>query len=197
MVTQTHLIFFDTECKQPVTAEASPVLEPLQICTRLTEEFKLHLLKLSCTECEVTRCDLITERFTDLTDTERDLLTGSSLYVLEIYENTLCCFRTQINSVLCIFRNALECFEHQVELTDICEIVLATGRAGDIVILHKRLHFFLRECIDRLLQGDAFFLCKVFDQLVSTESFMTFLTVHQRICKAAKMSTGYPCLWIH
>ena len=38
--------------------------------------------------------DLVTERFTDLADTKRDFLTGCSLHILEVYENTLCCFRS-------------------------------------------------------------------------------------------------------
>ena len=33
-----------------------------------------------------------------------------------------------------------------------------------------------------------------FYDLICTKSFMTFLTVHQRIGKAAQMSAGYPCL---
>ena len=141
MVTQTHLIFFNAECKQPVTAEASPIPEPFHICTGLTEKFKLHLFKLSGTECEVTRCDLITEGFTDLTDTKRDLLAGRSLHIFEVDKNTLCGFRTQINSILCIFGYTLERLEHQVELTDICEVVLTTGRARDIVILYEMPSF--------------------------------------------------------
>ena len=35
-----------------------------------------------------------TEGFTDLTDTKWNLLTGCSLYVLEVYKNTLCCLRS-------------------------------------------------------------------------------------------------------
>ena len=58
------------------------------------EELKLHLLELTGTECEVTRCDLVTEGFTDLADTKRNLFTRCSLYVLEVFENTLCSLRS-------------------------------------------------------------------------------------------------------
>ena len=61
MVTCSHLVFFHAQILQPVDAECSPVLEPVKVGTRLTEELQLHLLKLSGTECEVTRCDLVTE----------------------------------------------------------------------------------------------------------------------------------------
>ena len=90
VITKSHLVFLDAKRQQPVTAEASPVLEPLHIGAGLAEELQLHLLELSGTESEVTGCDLITERLTNLSDTERNLLTGSSLYIFEVNENTLC-----------------------------------------------------------------------------------------------------------
>ena len=90
VITKSHLVFLDAKRQQPVTAEASPVLEPLHIGAGLAEELQLHLLELSGTESEVTGCDLITERLTNLSDTERNLLTGSSLYIFKVNENTLC-----------------------------------------------------------------------------------------------------------
>ena len=96
------------------------------------EEFQLHLLKLSGTESEVTGCDLVTEGLTDLTDTEGNFLSGSSLYILEVYEDTLCGFGTEIYRVLRILGNTLEGLEHQVELTDIGEVMLAAGRAENL-----------------------------------------------------------------
>ena len=94
MVTVTYFLILQSKRMQPVQAEALPVCKPLKVCIRLAEELKLHLLELTGTECEVTRCDLVTEGFTDLTDTKWNLLTGCSLYVLEVYENTLCCLRS-------------------------------------------------------------------------------------------------------
>ena len=81
-------ILFDSKGDQPVTTEASPVLEPLQIGSRLAEELQLHLLELTGTERKVTRCDLVTERLSDLTDSKRNLLAGCSLDILEVYKNT-------------------------------------------------------------------------------------------------------------
>ena len=106
-------------------AELPPVIKPVEVSTRLAEELKLHLLELSCTESEVSRSDLISEGLSDLTDTERDLLTGSTGYVLEVYEDTLGCLRAKINSILRILCNTLESLEHQVELSDLCEVMLA------------------------------------------------------------------------
>ena len=56
-----YFVVFESEGRQPVQAEALPVIKPLKIRIRLAEELKLHLLELSCTECKVARCDLITE----------------------------------------------------------------------------------------------------------------------------------------
>ena len=94
MVTVTNFVFFKAKGAQPVKAELLPVSKPLEVCIRFTEEFKFHLLELTCTECKVTRCDLVTERFTDLADTERNFFTGCSLYVLKVDKDTLCCFRS-------------------------------------------------------------------------------------------------------
>src|SRR5699024_803662 len=115
MVSCAHLFFFNSKCFQPVKAVLLPVCMPLKIRSRLAEEFQLHLLKLSGTENKVTRCDLISERFSDLADTERNFLSGCTLHVFEVHKDTLGCLRAQINSILCIFRYALECLEHKVE----------------------------------------------------------------------------------
>ena len=40
------------------------------------------------------RCDLVTEGLSDLTDTKRNLLTGCTLYILEVYKDTLCGLRS-------------------------------------------------------------------------------------------------------
>ena len=94
MVTVTNFLILQAKRMQPVQAEALPVCKPLKVCVWLAEEFKLHLLELTGTEGEVSRCNLVTEGFTDLADTKRNLLTGGSLYVLEVYEDTLCCLRS-------------------------------------------------------------------------------------------------------
>ena len=70
--------------------ELSPVPEPLKVGARFAEELQLHLLELTGTEGKVTRSDLVTEGLTDLSDTEGNLLAGSSLYIFEVNKNTLC-----------------------------------------------------------------------------------------------------------
>ena len=94
MIAGTHLVILHAEGLQPIDAVLLPVSEPLQVSTRLAEELQLHLLELPGTEGEVTRRNLVTEGLTNLSDTKRDLLSGGSLYVLEVYKDTLRSLRT-------------------------------------------------------------------------------------------------------
>jgi len=94
MVSDTHFFRLDAQSLQPVDTELFPVCEPFEVSVRLTEEFQLHLLELSGTERKVAGCDFIPEGLTDLTDAEGDFLSGSTLYVLEVYEDTLCGLRS-------------------------------------------------------------------------------------------------------
>ena len=197
MVTITNLIFFQSKRTQPVKTELFPICKPLQICSRLTEKFQFHLLKLTCTECKVTRCNLVTERFTNLGNTKWNFFTGSSLYVFEVHKNTLSSLRSQINRILGILCYSLKRLKHQVKLADICKIVASTGWTWNLFFLDKLSHLLLRPCIYSPFQLNAILCTVIFDDLVCTETLMTFFTVHQRIRKATQMSGCHPCLRIH
>ena len=92
LVVISHSGLFRLEAKlhQPVPAEVFPICKPLKVCIGLAEEFHLHLLELTGSEGEVAGCDLVTEGLADLADSERHFLTGCSLHILEVYEDTLC-----------------------------------------------------------------------------------------------------------
>ena len=90
MISCTHLLRLDAKGLKPVNTELLPVCKPLQIGARLAEKFKLHLLKLSGTEGKVSGSDLISEGLSNLSDTEGNFLSGGSLNILKVYENTLC-----------------------------------------------------------------------------------------------------------
>ena len=124
MVTKTKVFLCDSQGKKPLITCLSPVLEPFCLSSGLAEELKLHLLELSCTDSEVSGCDLVTERLTDLADTERHFLSGCTLNVLEVYEDTLSCLGTKVNHVLCVLCNTLESLKHKVKLSDSGEVVL-------------------------------------------------------------------------
>ena len=197
MIAQTHLFFFHAQAEEPVAAETSPVLEPLQIRSRLAEEFQLHLLEFSGTEREVSRRNLVPERFPDLADAERYFLAGSPLYVLEIDKDTLCRLRAKVHRALCILRHALERLEHQVELADVRKVLLSAARAHNVMFVDIFLHLFLGPAVHRTLMLDAVFFHIVLDQLIRTETLMTAFAVHQRIGKTAQMSGRHPRLRVH
>ena len=197
MVTHTHLIFFDAKILQPFDTKFFPVREPFKVSIRYTEELQLHLLKFTSTERKVTRCDLISERFTNLTNTKRYFFTGCSLYIFKVYKNSLCCLRAKIYGVFRIFGYTLEGLEHQIELTDLGKIVFSTSRTWYGMLFDKAFHLFLVPSVHGTIQFYIVFFCKCFDQLIGTKSLMTFFTIHQRIGKAAQVSGCYPCLWVH
>ena len=197
MITITYFFILQSQFMQPVQAELFPVIKPLQICVRFTEELQFHLLKLSGTERKVTRCDFITERFTNLSNTERQFLSGCSLNIFKVYKDTLSCFRSQIYCIFGIFSYTLECFEHQVKLTNISKVMFATGRAWNLMLFNEFFHLFLTPCVHTLFQSNAFFCTEIFNHLICTETLMTFFTIHQRIGKASQMSGSHPGLGIH
>ena len=197
MVADTHLLLFHSQTLQEINTVLFPVRKPFQIRIRLTEELHLHLFELSHTEDKVAGCDLVSERFTHLADAKRNLLAGGSLHILEINKNTLCRLRTQIYGVLRVLCDALEGLEHQIELSDIRKVMFAASRTGNVMFLDKIFHLLLAPAVHGTVKRHALLCNIVFYDLIRTESFMTFLTIHQRIGEAAQMSAGNPCLRIH
>ena len=190
MVTQTHVFFLDAEAEQEVLAGVLPVLEPFQIGARLAEEFQLHLLKLTGTEGEVARGNLVTEGLTNLCHAKRNLAAGGALYILEVYEDTLCGLRTQVQLVLCVLSDTLEGLEHQVKLTNIGKVMTTAVRAGDLLFVDVIAHLLIAPA-SRIFAGS------VLDQLVSAVTGMTVLAVHQRVREAADMAGSNPSHRVH
>src|SRR5699024_230082 len=126
---------------------------PLKVCSGFAEKFKFHLFKFAYTEYKVAGSYFVTERFSNLTDTERKLAASGSLNISKVYEYTLSRFRAEIYSVFSVLCYALECFEHEIELADIGKIVLAAGRAGNVVLFDKVFHFLLGKSVDWLFKS--------------------------------------------
>ena len=197
MVTVTYFVILKSQLAQPVQTILLPVCKPFQIRIRLTEEFHLHLFELSGTECKVTRCDLVTERLTDLADTKRNLLSGCTLYILKVNENALCSLRTKVYHVLSILCYTLKCLEHQVKLTDFCKIMLTAGRTWNIVLCDELLHLLMAPSINTVSNVDAVLMRIILDDFICTETLVTFFTVHQWVTESPQMSAGNPCLRVH
>ena len=196
MVAQAEVLLGHAEAEQPVTAEAAPVGKPLQIGAGLAEELKLHLLKLTDAEDEVTRGDLVTEGLTDLADTEGHLLTGGALDVLEVDENTLSGLGTEVNGGGGVLVNALEGLEHEVELADVGEVALTAAGAGDALFADVVDHILVGHGLNDDV-GDAVLGVVVLDELVGAVAHLTGLAVDEGIVEGGNVTGGYPNLGVH
>ena len=197
VVAQAQLIVAQAEVEQPLVAEVLPVGEPGQLGAGLAEELQLHLLELTDAEDEVARGDLVAEGLADLADAEGELAAGGPLDGREVHEDALCGLGTEVDGVLRVLGDALEGLEHQVELTDIGEVMLAAGGAGNVVLLDEVLHLALGEGIDGLGQLEGGLAAPILNELVRAEALVALAAVHQRIGEAAQVAGGDPGLRVH
>ena len=197
VVTQAQVLVLQADAQQPVVAEGPPIPEPLQVGAGLAEELQLHLLELADAEDEVARGDLVAEGLADLAHAEGQLAAGGALGVHEVGKDALRRFGTQIHGVLGVLGDALEGLEHEVELADVGEVVLAAGGAGDVLVLHEVLHLLLGEGVDGLGQLHAVFVAPVLNELVGAEALLALLAVHEGVGEARQMAAGHPGLGVH
>ena len=194
MVTQAQGILLDAQGQQPVLAEILPVGEPLQVGAGLAEELALHLLELAGTEGEVAGGDLVAEGLAHLADAEGQLLAGGALDVVEVDEDALSGLGTQVGDGGGILGDADLGLEHQVEVADGGEVVLAADGADNILVL-------LDEGIHLLgVHGIHIHSLAAFgsgDQLVSPLTGAAALAVHQGVGEGAHVAGGDPGGGVH
>ena len=190
MVSKADIFFTHAQGEEPLLAEVLPILEPLQIGVGLAEELQLHLLKLPGAEGEVAGGDLVAETFAHLGNAEGQLLPGGALDAGEVDKNALGGFGAEIDLVFLVLGNALEGLKHQVELTDVGEILAAAVGTLDVVLLDKVHHLLVGPAVGALAG-------KVLDELVRPVAGFAVLAVHQGIGEAAHMAGGHPHLGVH
>ena len=85
--------------------------------------------------------------------------------------------------------------KHHVELADAREIVLAAGRAGNLLFFDEAFQLLVRPAVrfDFLAVG----LRPVLDQLVRAETRLAGFAVHQRIVEVANVAARHPDLTVH
>ena len=127
----------------PFQTNLLPFLEPIQFRSRFYKELHLHLFELTHTEDELTGYNLVTESFTDLSDTERNFHAAGLLYVQIIDKDTLCRLRTKIDFHRTIGSRTHIGREHQIELTNFCPILSTGNRAS---------YFFVNNDLTELFQ---------------------------------------------
>ena len=109
----------------PIETGGEPVVEPLRRLVRWNEELHLHLLELTRTEDEVPGSDLVAERLADLCDAKRRLLARKLEHVLEVDEDALGSFWTQVDRGSGFFDGTHGRLEHQVEVTGLGQVTFA------------------------------------------------------------------------
>ena len=104
---------------------------------------------------------------------KRNFPAGGALYIREVDEYALRCFGAEVDFVLRVLRNALERFEHQIELTDVGKIAAAAFGAGYAVFPDKIRH---------LLKGHIVRVrAEILNEFVGPVARFAVLAVHQRV----------------
>src|SRR5690606_3630555 len=103
----------------------------------LDEKLHFHLLKLTHTEDERSRYNFVSEGFSCLGNSKRNLHTARFLNIQEVYKNSLSGFWSQIKigSIFC--RSAQLGTKHQIELFYICPILASRNRAHDFKLFNQ------------------------------------------------------------
>ena len=180
---------------EEVAAVALPVVEPFKVGAGLAEELQLHLLELADAEDEVAGSDLVAERLADLADAHGQLAAGGAHNALEVDENALRSLGAQIDLAGGVLGDARVGLEHQIELADAGEVLLAAGGADDVVLRDEGLVLLVGPAVG--LDLFALGMGPVLDQLVRAETRLAGLAVHQRIVEGAHVAAGYPDLAVH
>src|SRR3990167_5553793 len=97
MIVLTVILIAQAQFFMPVQARCFPVIVPLHFFTRTHKKLHFHLFELAHTEDKLARYDLVPERFSDLSNSKRNLHAARFLNIQEVHKNTLSRFRTQVN----------------------------------------------------------------------------------------------------
>lgn len=130
------------------------------------------------TECEVTRCNLITEWFTDLSDTKWQFLSGGTLYILEAYED----LQQSPDGDIPYSSHPLVTpgMSWTLGWTDGYPVMLPHVGHGIWILIDKVLHLLLCPrwpyCT---IQFNVILCTIIFDDFIRTETLVTLFTIHQ------------------
>ena len=175
-----QVLRLDAEVEVPLGACVDPILVPGFVLAGLDEELHLHLLEFAGTEDEVARGNLVTEGLAHVGDAERRLLAGRGHHVLEVHEDALRGFRTQIVQGVLVLDRAEVGAQHHVEVARFGPLA-----AGAAVGAHDVGHAVLRQLVSMLL-GVGFL------KLVGTLALMAVEALDQRIVEDGHVAGSHP-----
>ena len=192
VVTQAQVLLLDAKAQQPVLAVVLPVSEPVQIGAGLAEELALHLLELTGAEGEVARGDLVAEGLAHLAHAEGQLAAGGALDVGKVDEDALCGLGAQVASGGAVLGDADGGLEHQVELADGGEVVLAADGADDVLMLSDEGVHLVKAHGIHIDLGVL-----LADELIGAVACLAGAAVQQGVREAGHMAGGHPGLGVH
>jgi hypothetical protein len=109
----------------------------------LDEKLQLHLLEFAGAEGVIARRNLVAKGFADLSNAERCFLPRTVEHVLELRENRLRGFRTEINLVFIRLHRPGPAFEHEIERTRRGQLPTAVrarcNQAGGVQLLGSQV----------------------------------------------------------
>ena len=192
VVAQAQMLLFDAEAQQPVLAVVLPVAEPLQVGAGLAEELALHLLELAGAEGEVARGDLVAEGLAHLADAEGQLAAGGALDVGKVDEDALRGLGAEVAGGRAVLGDADGGLEHQVELTDGGEVVLAADGADHVLVFGDESVHLVKAHGVHVHLGVL-----VADELVGAVAGLAGAAVQQGVREAGHVAGGDPGLGVH
>ena len=175
MLIVAQVLRFHAKIDVPLGACVEPVLVPFLIGTRSHEEFHFHLFELAGTEDEVARGDFITEGLAHVGDAERRLGTRRGHHVLEVHENALRGFRTQVVQRVFVFDRSEVGTQHHVEVARFGPV--ATGAT---IRAHNILKTVFRQLV-AMLFGIGFLKLVCTVALVAVEAFDQWIVEHGHV----------------
>ena len=107
----------------------------------------------------------------------------------------MCSFGAQVHRAGAVFRNADECFEHQVELADRRKVAFAAHGAVNLVLDDVVGHLFVgHACHGYVL---AVFCLVFLNQVVGTVTCFATFAIHKGVGKSAEVTACFPCFGVH
>ncbi|MPM89197.1 hypothetical protein SDC9_136305 [bioreactor metagenome] len=189
VIAGSQVLIAQADIQEEPVHEAAPVVKPLHVSAGLAEEFQLHLLKFTSPENEVSGRDLIAEGLSDLADAKGHLLAAGPGNVLEVDEDALSRFGSEVHRLGGLVGHSDKGLEHQVKLANIGKVGAAAVGAHNVVLADVRRHLFKAHAV-----GVA---ARIFNQLVGAVAGLAVFAVHQRVRKAAHVAAGHPYLRVH
>jgi len=105
-----------TILQEPIPALLTPVFEVFAFGARRHKILHFHLFEFPCAEEEILRINFISERLTNLRDTEGRLLAGGFHHIFEIHEYPLRGFRAEIDHIAHVLDRTDKGLEHEVKI---------------------------------------------------------------------------------